>query len=101
MLIRACRCSLFQDRPSKWWEPSSSFNCWCACLHTQLALIVAASTLSLVSGARADTACGRPAYAGPAANMGPKRVHQRRTVSWQMSMPHSCSKSSTFLSDSG
>ncbi len=36
-----------------------------------------------------------------AANIGPKRFHQSRTVSWQMSMPRSCSRSSTFLSDSG
>jgi hypothetical protein len=27
--------------------------------------------------------------------------HQRLTVSWQMSMPRSCSRSSTVLSDSG
>ena len=36
-----------------------------------------------------------------AANIGPNRFHQNRTVSWQMSMPRSNSKSSTFLSDSG
>ena len=36
-----------------------------------------------------------------AANIGPKRFHQNRTVSWQMSMPRSASRSSTFLSDSG
>ena len=35
------------------------------------------------------------------ANMGPNRRHQSLTVSWQMSIPRSCSRSSTFLSDSG
>jgi hypothetical protein len=35
------------------------------------------------------------------ANIGPNRFHQSRTVSWQMSMPRSNSRSSTFLSDSG
>jgi hypothetical protein len=36
-----------------------------------------------------------------AANIGPNRFHQWRTVSWQISMPRSCSRSSTFRSDSG
>ncbi len=36
-----------------------------------------------------------------AANIGPNRFHQNRTVSWQMSIPRSASRSSTFLSDSG
>lgn len=31
----------------------------------------------------------------------PNRFHQSRTVSWQMSMPRSASRSSTFRSDSG
>ena len=31
----------------------------------------------------------------------PKRRHQNRTVSWQMSVPRSCSRSSTFVSESG
>ena len=35
------------------------------------------------------------------ANSGPNRCHQDRTVSWLMSMPRSCSKSSTFRSDNG
>ena len=35
------------------------------------------------------------------ANIGPNRFHQKRTVSWQMSMPRSCSRSSTLRSDSG
>jgi hypothetical protein len=34
-----------------------------------------------------------------AANIGPKRFHQRRTVSWQMSMPRSARRSSTFRSE--
>ena len=36
-----------------------------------------------------------------AANTGPNRFHQSRTVSWQMSMPRPNGRSSTFLSDSG
>ena len=36
-----------------------------------------------------------------AANIGPNLFHQKRTVSWQMSIPRSASKSSTFSSDSG
>ncbi len=36
-----------------------------------------------------------------AANTGPKRFHQKRTDSWLISIPRSCSKSSTFRSDSG
>ena len=36
-----------------------------------------------------------------AANIGPNRFHQCLTVSWQMSMPRSCSRSSAFRSDSG
>ena len=36
-----------------------------------------------------------------AANIGPKRFHRNRTVSWQMSIPRSASRSSTFLSDTG
>src|SRR5690606_28835864 len=35
------------------------------------------------------------------ANIGPNRCHQNRTVSWLMSMPRSCSRSSTLLSESG
>ena len=35
------------------------------------------------------------------ANMGPKRCHQSLTVSWQMSIPRSCSKCSTLRSDRG
>ena len=31
----------------------------------------------------------------------PDRFHQKRTVSWQMSIPRSASRSSTFLSDRG
>jgi hypothetical protein len=33
------------------------------------------------------------------ANIGPNRVHHSRTVSWQMSMPRSNSRSSTLRSD--
>jgi hypothetical protein len=36
-----------------------------------------------------------------AANIGPNLCHQNRTVSWQTSMPRSCSKSSTLRSESG
>ena len=36
-----------------------------------------------------------------AANIGPKRFHQWRTVSWQMSMPRSNNRSSTLRSDNG
>jgi hypothetical protein len=35
------------------------------------------------------------------ANNGPKRFHQDLTVSWQMTMPRSCSRSSTFRNDKG
>src|SRR5271157_3705347 len=36
-----------------------------------------------------------------AANIGPNRLHQNRTVSWLMSIPRSASRSSTLRSDSG
>jgi hypothetical protein len=36
-----------------------------------------------------------------AANIGPNRFHQNRTVSWLISMPRSASKSSTLRSDNG
>src|SRR6202051_1192456 len=36
-----------------------------------------------------------------AANIGPNRFHQNRTVSWLMSIPRSASRSSTLRSDSG
>ena len=36
-----------------------------------------------------------------AADIGPNRFHQNRTVSWLMSIPRSAKKSSTFRSDSG
>ena len=36
-----------------------------------------------------------------AANIGPNLFHQKRTVSWLISMPRSCSRSSTLRSDSG
>lgn len=35
------------------------------------------------------------------ANIGPKRFHQSRTVSWQTSIPRSKSRSSTLRNDSG
>ena len=35
------------------------------------------------------------------ANIGPNRCHKNRTVSWLISTPRSCSRSSTFLSESG
>jgi hypothetical protein len=37
----------------------------------------------------------------PLANIGPNRFHHSRTVSWQMSMPRSNSRSSTLRSESG
>ena len=37
----------------------------------------------------------------PAANIGPNRFHQNRTVSWLMSIPRSARRSSTLRSDSG
>lgn len=40
-----------------------------------------------------------PAYLG--GDIGPNRFRQSRTVSWQMSMPRSASRSSAFRSDSG
>jgi len=36
-----------------------------------------------------------------AASLGPNRLHQNLTVSWLISMPCSCSRSSTLRSDSG
>ena len=36
-----------------------------------------------------------------AANNGPKRFHQNRTVSWLISIPRSCSRSLTFRRDRG
>ena len=36
-----------------------------------------------------------------AANIGPKRCHQNRTASWLAPTPRSCSRSSTFLNESG
>src|SRR5271156_4104396 len=36
-----------------------------------------------------------------AANIGPNRFHQNRTVSWLMSIPRSANRSSTLRSDSG
>ena len=33
--------------------------------------------------------------------IGPNRFHQARTVSWLISTPRSCSKSSTYRSESG
>ena len=36
-----------------------------------------------------------------AANIGPNRFHQKRTVSWQISIPRSNSRSSTWRSDNG
>ena len=37
----------------------------------------------------------------PAANIGPNRFHQYRTVSWQISTPRSNRRTSTCRSDSG
>jgi hypothetical protein len=37
----------------------------------------------------------------PAANIGPNRFHQYRTVSWQISTPRSNGRSSTCRNDSG
>jgi hypothetical protein len=36
-----------------------------------------------------------------AANIGPIRFHQNRTVSWLMSIPRSANRSSTLRKDSG
>jgi hypothetical protein len=36
-----------------------------------------------------------------AANIGPNLFHQNQTVSWLMSIPRSCSKSSALRSESG
>ena len=36
-----------------------------------------------------------------AANIGPNRFHQNRTVLWLISIPRSASKSSTLRSDNG
>src|SRR6516162_8861927 len=36
-----------------------------------------------------------------AANMGPNRFHQKRTVSWLISIPRSAKRSSTLRSESG
>ena len=36
-----------------------------------------------------------------AANIGPNRFHQNRTVSWLMSIPRSANRSSTLRNDSG
>ena len=36
-----------------------------------------------------------------AANIGPNRFHQNRTVSWLMSIPRSARRSSTLRNDSG
>src|SRR5271169_2082224 len=36
-----------------------------------------------------------------AANIGPNRFHQNRTVSWLISMPRSANRSSTLRSDKG
>jgi hypothetical protein len=36
-----------------------------------------------------------------AANLGAKRIHQNRTVSWLTSMPRSCRRFSTFRKESG
>src|SRR5277367_1702694 len=36
-----------------------------------------------------------------AANIGPNRFHHSLTVSWQMSIPRSARRSSTFRNDSG
>ena len=55
--------------------------------------------LSIVKAWKADPSGNLIFYS--AANIGPNRCHQNRTVSWQMSMPRSCRRSPTFRSDSG
>ena len=45
--------------------------------------------------------CATRLFRISAANIGPNRFHQNRTVSWLMSIPRSASKSSTLRSDSG
>src|SRR5271166_4887038 len=45
--------------------------------------------------------CATRFFRTSAANIGPKRFHQNRTVSWLMSIPRSASRSSTLRSESG
>src|SRR5450755_3432706 len=45
--------------------------------------------------------CATRLFRISAANIGPNRFHQNRTVSWLMSIPRSANTSSTFRSDSG
>src|SRR5580704_264120 len=45
--------------------------------------------------------CGTRRLRISAANIGPNRFHQNRTVSWLMSIPRSANRSSTLRSDSG
>src|SRR5271166_3672786 len=45
--------------------------------------------------------CATRLFLISAANIGPNRFHQNRTVSWLMSIPRSARRSSTLRSDSG
>ena len=45
--------------------------------------------------------CATRLFRISAANIGPNRLHQNRTVSWLMSIPRSAKRSSTLRSDSG
>ena len=45
--------------------------------------------------------CATRLFRISAANIGPNRFHQNRTVSWLMSIPRSARRSSTLRSDSG
>src|SRR5271166_4966527 len=45
--------------------------------------------------------CATRLFRISAANIGPNRFHQNRTVSWLMSIPRSAKRSSTLRSDSG
>ena len=45
--------------------------------------------------------CATRLFRISAANIGPNRFHQNRTVSWLLSIPRSAKRSSTLRSDSG
>src|ERR1700734_747955 len=45
--------------------------------------------------------CATRLFRISAANIGPNRFHQNRTVSWLMSIPRSARRSSTLRNDSG
>ena len=74
-VMSAYRCKPVQDRPSKWSRPSSCLSCWCACLQTQRALMVAAKRRNAVRGGRLlsdepDVFTGQVAMARAARSIG-------------------------------